>query len=206
MSVQGYQLASEDGSWLVTLTPESVALETPAFRSFAGQFGPLLGQVLAAATTAMDPVTCTRAGLRFVNLLLPPVAGSAWSRWVRPSLVAAHSDEFLAPGLTSASGQLLLEVAPRYRSTVRTGPADADGEAAFVLDLDTYTEPSSIWSPEQVAALFERLNGYGVALFQSLVTPEMLMHLTAASQPGEVPEGGAAGVRSTEERRSTDDV
>src|SRR5689334_3381857 len=40
VTTKGFQLTTEDGSWLVTLTPDSVAVETPAFRSFAEQFGP----------------------------------------------------------------------------------------------------------------------------------------------------------------------
>ena len=184
VSVSGFQLTAEDGAWLVTLTSDSVAVETPAFRSFADQFGPRLAQVISAATQAVQPVTLTRAGLRFVNLLRRPPGTDpeGWARWIRPSLVAAHSDELLGPGLLSQSQQLLFEVAPGIRATVRTGLAQVEGEEAFVLDVDTYAEPLHLWTEGEVVGLFERLNGCGVALFQSLVSPEMLAHLKLADK------------------------
>jgi uncharacterized protein (TIGR04255 family) len=186
VTTKGFQLTTEDGGWLVTLTPDSVAVETPAFRSFAEQFGPRLEHIVSAATEAVHPVTLARAGLRFVNLLRRPTGpdagpdGQDWSGWVRPSLVAVRGDDLLAPGLVSVAQQVLLDVEVGVRAAVRTGPARVDGDEAMVLDIDVYSEPSQLWRAEDVVARFERLNSCGVALFQVLVTPEMLTQLRAA--------------------------
>jgi uncharacterized protein (TIGR04255 family) len=173
----GVQLTSEDGEWMVTLLAGSVSLETPSFSSFSGQFGPLLAQVLRLATDVLDPVMLTRAGLRFVNVLHRPEAEGDWSRWVRPSLVAAQGDELLGSGLVSQTQQLLFDVAAAIKSAVRAGSAEVDGKEGFLLDIDTFSEPAALWLVGNVASVFDDLNASGVALFQALVTPEMLSRL-----------------------------
>ena len=175
--LSGVQLTSQDGAWMVTLMPGSVSLETPSFSSFSGQFGPLLGHVLRLATDVVGPVILTRAGLRFVNVLRRPEVEGGWSRWVRPSLVAAHSDELIGAGLVSQSQQLLFDVAAGIKRAVRAGGAEIDGKEGFLLDIDTFSEPASLWLLGNAIAVFDDLNRSGVALFQALVTPEMLSHL-----------------------------
>lgn len=173
----GVQLNCRDGEWMVTLLPGSVSLETPSFTSFSGQFGPLLGSVLRLATDVVGPVVLTRAGLRFVNVLRRPDIEGGWGRWVRPSLVAAHNDELVGAGLVSQSEQLLFNVTAGVTSAVRAGGAEIDGQEGFLLDIDTFSEPASLWATDNVETVFDDLNESGVALFQALITPEMLLHL-----------------------------
>lgn len=177
--VTGVQLTSHDRSWMVTLMPASVSLETPSFSSFAGQFGPLLGHVLRLVTDVVRPLTLTRAGLRFVNVLRRPDDAGGWERWVRSFLLAAHNDDLIGMGVVSQSQQLLLDVATGVRSAVQAGSAEIDGDEGFLLDIDTFTEPSTLWALEDVMFGFELLNRSGVALFQVLVTPEMLTRLSS---------------------------
>lgn len=179
----GFQLSPSDGSWIVTLMPDAVSLETPSFESFDGQFGPLFEHVLRLAAELAGPVTLHRAGLRFVNVLHRPPASAgdggvgSWARWVHPALVAPALDENLGSGLLSHSQQLAFELAQGVRSTVRTGEAIENGEEAFLLDIDTYMEPNALWSADEVRGRFEVLNEHGVALFQALVSAEMLTYL-----------------------------
>lgn len=183
--VTGVQLTSKDDDWIVTLVPGAVSLETPSFSSFAGQFGPLLAHVLHLTNTVMAPITLTRAGLRFVNVLHRPDKAGDWSRWVRPALVAAQSDELLGSGVISQSQQLLLGVERGVRSAVRAGNADVDGEEAYLLDIDTFAEPSELWTPEKAISTFDDLNRCGVAVFQGLISTEMLSHLLGSGVEGE---------------------
>jgi len=125
-----------------------------------------------------------RAGLRFVNVLRRPDSNGGWGRWVRPSLLAPADDDLLAQGLLSHTQQLVLDVADGVRSNVRTGGAEVDDEEAFLLDIDTFWETNNLWSIDEVVARFGALNSHGVALFQVLVTPEMLAHLGAGPQAG----------------------
>lgn len=175
----GFQLSPPDGSWIVTLMPDAVSLETPSFESFETQFGPLLGSVLELAAELAGPVTLHRAGLRFVNVLRRPdlTDEGPWSRWVHPTLVAPTLDDVLGPGLVSQGQQLVFEPAEGVRSTVRTGEGVENGEEAFLLDIDTYVEPNVLWSIEDVRERFGVLNEHGVALFQALISAEMLAHL-----------------------------
>lgn len=177
--VLGFQLSPSDGAWIVTLMPDAVSLETPSFESFEAQFGPLLGSVLALATKVAGPVTLHRAGLRFVNVLRrpDPADKGTWSRWVHPTLVAPTLDDVLGPGLVSQGQQLVFEPADGVRSTVRTGEGVENGQEAFLLDIDTYVEPNVLWAVADVRERFEVLNEHGVALFQALISAEMLAHL-----------------------------
>lgn len=180
----GFQFVPDDQSWIVTLMPDSVSLETPSFASFAEQFGPILDAVLQATAAVVTPVSLTRAGLRFVNVLKSPDGRADWSRWLRPALVAPHVDDLLATGIVNHSQQLVLDVAPGVRSAVRTGPAKAGDEDAFLLDIDTFAEPASLWVTTAVIELFGNLNANGVALFQSLITADMFAHLKGGQEVG----------------------
>lgn len=184
-SVHGFQFSPADEAWIVTLMPNSVAVETPSFASFTGQFKPLLEVVVRLATEIAEPLTLTRSGLRFVNVLRKPNHDGDWDRWVRPSLLAPINDELLNPGLVSHTQQLVLEIADGVRSNVRTGGAELDGEEALLLDIDTFSETNSLWSPDVVVAQFSDLNGHGVSLFQALVSAEMLAHLGAGGFAGQ---------------------
>ena len=177
VSAKGFQFSPEDKSWMVTLMADSVALETPSFLSFSEQFGPLLDEVVTAATVAVTPVSVIRVGLRFVNLLHSPDGQDDWGRWLRPSLVAPHIDELLRPGVLNHNQQLILDVAPNVRSTVRTGLTRRDDQDAFLLDVDTFAEPATLWTRESVSDWFKQLNESGVALFQALISAEMMTHL-----------------------------
>lgn len=181
-NVSGWQLAADDGQVQVTLMPDSAALETPAFRSYDDQFGPQFAAVLAAVNDTLAPVTTRRLGIRFVNVLKPPASQDAddWSKWIRPSLCAPLSDAGLAPGIDGIAHQLLLRVTTEIRSTVRAGVVDADGPA-YLLDIDTFNEPAELWSHTDVARGFDELNSHGVAVFQALISYDMLNYLRTGS-------------------------
>lgn len=196
VSKHGMQLSVEDGQWQATVTQEWVSLETPSFRSYAEDFEPVWTALLAAVSEALSPVTVMRAGLRFVNVLKPPVelaagapAVSSWDRWVRGSLAGPAGDDWLRAGVLAYAQQMLIEVGPAMRSGVRTGPLENEDRPAFLLDIDTFSEPQAVWADDEVVALFEQLNGCGVALFQGLVTPEMLNYLRGGDAAG----GGVRG-------------
>lgn len=209
-SQSGVQLATNDGQWQASVTADWVSLETQSFHSYAEEFAPLLRELLAAVTELQEPVTATRTGLRFVNVLRPPEEDAAapgapasrtWARWIRESVVAPAADEWLHEGVLNYTQQMLLDVEPAGRAAestwstespvtplrcgVRSGPVDEQA-SGFLLDLDNFAEPQSVWDSAAVMGLFDDLNECGVALFQQLVTPEMLNHLRGETSGGSV--------------------
>lgn len=221
-SQTGVQLTTSDGRWQATVTADWVSLETQSFHSYANEFAPLLGELLAAVAELLEPVTVTRAGLRFVNMLRPPqgdatVSGAgtpmAWGRWIRGSLVGPASDEWLRAGVLSYTQQVLLEVEITARAAastaatgtplrcgVRSGPVDEQA-SAFLLDIDNFAEPQSVWETANVLGLFEDLNECGAALFQQLVTEEMLNHLRGETSGGSATSGTRTDITTGEEQR-----
>lgn len=185
-SIHGWQLVTADGQMQVTVMPDSAAIETPAFRSYDEQFGQHLAAVLAAVNDTLAPVTTKRLGIRFVNVLKTPagVDPGDWTAWIRPSLCAPLTDPELSPGVVGATHQLVLQLATDVRSTIRTGAVDADGPA-WLLDIDTFTEPSSLWSTEDVRKGFDALNTHCVSVFHALITQDMLNYLRGTRPKGE---------------------
>lgn len=175
-TASGWQLVSEEQQVQVTVMPDSASLETSAFRSFDEHFGPQLGAVVEAVGGTLAPVTTRRMGVRFVNVLHAPIEdpSAGWARWVRAALCAPLRDEVLGGGVVALGQQLVLQVSDTVRSTVRAGTVDADGRPAFLLDIDTSVEPAALWSATDVVQGFAELNEHGVAVFQALVTAEML--------------------------------
>lgn len=169
----GFQLTNDDG-WTVSITNDWVTLETASFAGYSAAFGPILTHVLRAAAEAMDPVAVARLGLRFVNVLSLP-HGRKWTECLHPSVLGALNTPELAVGLAGQTQQLLFNVAEGVSSAVRTGPQP--GGEAYLLDIDTFSEPVSVWNTEQVIDGFATLNSNGVALFQALITPAMLGEL-----------------------------
>lgn len=172
-SITGFQLTN-DGGWTVSLTNEWVTLETAAFTGYQSEFGPMLANVLRAASEAMEPVAVARLGLRFVNVLELP-HGTDWTEWLHSAVLGALGTPDLARGLIGQSQQLIFRVAEGVSSAVRSGPQP--GNAAYLLDIDTFSEPTLVWNTERVVDGFATLNSHGVALFQALITPAMLKEL-----------------------------
>ena len=179
-TITGFQLTNEDG-WTVSLTNEWVTLETVAFAGYESTFAPKLATVVRAAAEAMQPVAVARLGLRFVNVLTRP-EGTAWTSWLHPAVLGAIGAPELAQGLIGQTQQFVFQVAEGVSSAVRSGPQP--NSAAYLLDIDTFSEPTAVWNTEQVVEGFNALNGHGVALFQSLITPDMLNQLRGGAVDG----------------------
>ncbi len=179
-SNSGFQLSTLDGTWSVTLLPDSASLETRSFHSFDNQFRPYLHALLQAVSETLRPTVLQRAGLRFVNLLRSPEPGPAeWPRWVSCAVCAPLQDEVVSAGVRALMQQMALQVTDKVESTVRSGVVEAEGEPGFLLDIDTYSQPATLWSRADAPGQFDQLNEHGVALFQTLITTEMLTRLRA---------------------------
>lgn len=172
-SITGFQLTNDEG-WTISLTNEWVTLETAAFTGYKSEFGPLLADVVRIASEAMEPVAVARLGLRFVNVLTLP-AQTDWTSCLHPAVLGAINAPELAQGLVGQSQQLVFQVAAGVSSAVRSGPQP--GNTAYLLDIDTFSEPATVWNTDQVVDGFATLNNHGVALFQALITPSMLNEL-----------------------------
>ncbi len=179
-SSSGFQLSTLDGAWSVVLLPDSASLETRSFHSFDDQFRPYLHALLRAVTETLRPTLLQRAGLRFVNVLRSPEPGPAeWPRWVSFAVCAPLQDEVVSAGVRALTQQMALQVTDKVESTVRSGVVEADGEPGFLLDIDTYSQPATLWSRADAPGQFDELNERGVAMFQALITTEMLTRLQA---------------------------
>ncbi|WP_159440845.1 TIGR04255 family protein [Jatrophihabitans endophyticus] len=177
---RGWRLTSEDDAWHLSLLPDSVSLETPQFTGFDDML-PRVLTALDAVTAQAAPTLVTRVGLRFINLLPAPETDGSdenWQQRLNAVLAAPLSDDTLRDGVLAFEQRMLLEIDDQIRSSVRSGPVhDGDGQRRFLLDIDTYTETSTLWASTQLPELISQLNDVSVSLFQHLVSESMLGYL-----------------------------
>ncbi len=144
-----WRFADLEDNWVVTLSTESVALETHAYNDFS-DFLSRLGRVLKALTKHIRPMVGARVGLRYINEI--PVTPDSWGSVVRPELLGPLAVPALAAKATGSVQQLALRGPDGVSVTVqhglvpagtvvvpRAGAAPSD-EKVYVLDYDVYRE------------------------------------------------------------------
>ena len=153
--VTGVQLTSHDRSWMVTLMPASASLETPSFSELCRAVRASARPCLATGHRRRQAPYSDACGPAVCQCLASSRRCWWMERWVRSSLLAAHNDDVIGMGVVSQTQQLLFDVATGVRSAVQAGGAEIDGDEGFLLDIDTFTEPSTLWALEDVMSGFE---------------------------------------------------
>lgn len=136
-----FQFRADDQTWTVTLTPNSVSLETTSYLDFA-DFAARWAELLGVVDDALSLVRQERIGLRYINELPcdPSPGPDDIRRLVREELVGAVGAHPRTGRLLSSMHEQRFAQDPgvctlRY-GLVRKQP----NEAAYVLDMDFYDE------------------------------------------------------------------
>jgi uncharacterized protein (TIGR04255 family) len=134
------------GSWQVTLTDTSVALETTEYSSRDDFCERALEVFKAVEKVALPPVV-DRVGLRYINRLTGP-ALERLGEWVIPQLQSLHGSVEGLP-IHHSITDTVIEITPVDRLQVRGGLLPSDtvfdpsltpfSEPSWVLDMDAFT-------------------------------------------------------------------
>jgi uncharacterized protein (TIGR04255 family) len=178
---EGWRFSSSDGASAVTLFPDSVGLETTAYKTWP-EFADRIASVINVLVDQVAPAFEQRLGIRFVNRIQNQGIQSpaAWDGLLSEYLLGP----ILHPGLASAVRGTQQIVQLDLGDGVACGlrhllvPADANrAEFDYLIDLDVFRERGIPFDPAGVESALTTFNDYAVQLFQAVVKPELLERL-----------------------------
>jgi uncharacterized protein (TIGR04255 family) len=164
--LMGYDLASADEKWKVSLTRDFLSLSTNQYTRWE-HFREHLEGPLQALIAVYAPAFFTRVGLRYQDLIqksrlgLPPETN--WSELIKPHIAGVHGVPELEGAVEESMGQLLISL-PQFSGKVRINygivqTADSD-EKCFLIDSDYYTEQrTKTDAADGILAYFNKQSG-----------------------------------------------
>ncbi len=187
---------SRDKRTAMTVRPEAIVVETTDYERYES-LRELVGKVLKARSVTARGVGVERIGLRYIDeIRVPPDNGdtsTSWNEWVHPSLLGPR-DVFSASGLTPSEHQgialfqagedqvLALRYGPRKGYAVdptlelRRPMLPPPDSPFFLIDIDSFWQPSGIWPEMDVETVLECIDRLHVPVrevFESLITDQL---------------------------------
>jgi uncharacterized protein (TIGR04255 family) len=162
----GYDFASADEKWKVSLTRDFLSLSTNQYTRWE-DFRQHLERPLQALTAVYDPAFFTRVGLRYQDLIQKSRLGlpetTRWSELLRPHIAGVHAVPELAGAVEESLGQLLISL-PQFGSRVRVNygivQTVESNENCFLIDGDYYTEErTKTDAVDAILAYFNKQSG-----------------------------------------------
>jgi uncharacterized protein (TIGR04255 family) len=142
----GYDFASADEKWKVSLTQDFLSLSTKQYSRWE-HFREHLQGPLKALIAVYAPAFFTRIGLRYQDLIqrsrLDLPATTKWSALIKPHMAGVHAVPELEGHIEESVGQLLIKF-PEFNGKVRLNygivQTEDTGENCFLIDSDYYTD------------------------------------------------------------------
>ncbi|MFZ3012899.1 MAG: TIGR04255 family protein [Nitrospira sp.] len=173
---QGYRLAGQSNDQEILLLPDSLTVMTSRYSTWS-QFQTQVSGAIRALQACYEPAFCSRASLRFQNLLRPTLYGFTkiqWAALVNPKVlgpfgIPGHKGQLqgsrhdIVVSLPESSHRFhLVHGFVQYRGAKQAAQA---GEPAYLLDQDYFTTQRLEWTDvrstldqfEQEAGRFFRL-------------------------------------------------
>jgi uncharacterized protein (TIGR04255 family) len=178
-SLAGWRFAADDDSWLVSLMPDYVSLETSAYTSWEGDFQGRLEAIIDAVAEVIKPALEQRLGLRYVDRIDEPSVESAqeWEPFIASELLGLIRHELLGEAVAAARQSLLLRLAGDVSCGLTHGFAadpSEGGKLSYLLDFDIHRDQPRAFEAARVKEAATQFNEYALQLFQLAVTPAFL--------------------------------
>jgi uncharacterized protein (TIGR04255 family) len=160
----GYEFASPDQRWKVSLTRDFLALSASKYKRWE-EFRDCFEKPLRALIKVYNPAFFTRVGLRYENLIRRSVLGldaaEPWAKLIRPPIAGMLMDG-LASNIEESVTQTLIKL-PEYNGRVRithglARAVDTD-EESFLIDSDFFTEEQTLDDATGILAYFNKQSG-----------------------------------------------
>jgi uncharacterized protein (TIGR04255 family) len=177
--VAGWRYRSSDGTWIVSVTPDNVALETTRYTTWE-DFGQRMRELLDATDAHVGPGIEQRLGLRYIDRIFEVDAGSPadWEPYLIPELLGLALHQPLGIAVKTARQQLLLDLGGGYSCTVNHGFVEGQNSRLnYLLDYDLFREGGRPFSVDDVSETLEVLHEDAGKLFQASITPALYEHL-----------------------------
>lgn len=175
----GWRLQSQDGQITISLTPDSLGLETTSYAGW-GHFSGLLKRVLDAYGQVIQPQAETRLGLRYINRMEEPKVSqpSEWQQWIEPQMLGMLAHR-LGSNVVNIQQQVQLAADRDTSATVQHGSFrdQTTGRLTYFIDLDVYREGVRPFDGEGTYEGVRALHTIVLQLFRSMLTSEMYQFL-----------------------------
>ena len=144
-----WQFADPQNQWTVTLSQESLSIETREYASF-GDFLLRLDEVVKALLGHISPTAFSRIGLRYINEIR--LKDMAWTEAIQPAILGPVALPEFVRGVVQAVQEILLRYEDGHGVNIRHGllpdgttvqprPGTEPSTGSFyVLDFDTFRE------------------------------------------------------------------
>jgi uncharacterized protein (TIGR04255 family) len=152
-----WRFASQDGAWVVSVTPDYVAIETSAYREYK-DFAARASQLLDAARDVLRFRDQVRLGLRYVNEIRHPEAATVedWAKLLDHDLLGIGG-KILGRQIVQTVQVMQVQM-PNGVLTIRHGwDAAGEGPSPYVIDLDAHDDETR---PFDVGAVMSRAAEY----------------------------------------------
>lgn len=174
----GWRMSSADG-WVVTIMPDSVALETSRYTTWDEDFGPRFRQIIEGVASRISPSIEQRLGLRYVDRITQPKVTSPdqWRDFVSEQFLGLIMHPIVGRLVKNSQQQTLLTLDDGISALVRTGFAvedDASSDLAYLLDFDVSRSEVRAFDVQSILEGAETLHDLNVRLFHQAVTPRLL--------------------------------
>jgi len=177
-TLAGWRLSSAEDGWVISLTAEYVAIETSAYQTW-DDFRERLAELIAATAAQLAPAIEQRIGLRYVDRIgeLELSEPQQWAQYIAPELLGPILHPKIGPTVKVAQQALALELGDGIACGLRHGVNSEQGSVDYLLDFDLSRQGGRAFEPEALLATADRLNEYGLQLFQAAITPELYERL-----------------------------
>jgi uncharacterized protein (TIGR04255 family) len=161
-SSKGYEFTSENGSWQITLTRESLALQCKSYRRWE-DFRGALQTALTLLEKMYEPSFYTRIGLRYRDVIARHQLGLKDVPW-RELLSEELASEFhsrISDAVEGTAHNLSLRLqGDGAKVTLHHGLGNKDGDVCYIIDCDFYTvERTGVQDAARILDYFNRQAG-----------------------------------------------
>jgi uncharacterized protein (TIGR04255 family) len=178
-----YQFQSSDENWRVSLSTTFITLEVSRYTSIE-DFRDRLASILRSLQNVVSIPQASRIGFRYVNRVDEPDTYARIGELVNPLVMGGGSVPLVSGAALMQSVSESLFIVGENRLLARwahlpprgtTDPTiDASDMPSWLLDLDTFKEGHSDFTPESLAAQSEELSRVGYKFFRWAVKSEFL--------------------------------
>jgi uncharacterized protein (TIGR04255 family) len=176
----GWRYKSQDGTWIVSIFPDSVSLETTTgYTSWAEDFRARLVELVGAISKHISPAMVQRVGLRYIDQISRPQVDtpSDWAPYISPEVLGPLLHPAFGDAITRAQQQLDLDIGEGVRCGLRHGffPDQANaGRLTYILDTDVFRDEIRRYDDNQIMDDANRFHNVALGLFRAVITPDLM--------------------------------
>lgn len=175
----GWRLLTVDGSWAITLSSDSFAIECSQYTSWS-EFKALLDALVEAVLATFEPKLVQRIGVRYLDRIWRSgsTVPSEWTGYLNESVLGMVNNPVLAPHVLVSQTYSELAIG-NYRMNVRGSIAsdNTPSKYSMVLDTDCFDERSALFVASDVLGVVNDLHMLNLQVFQQVITDQLYEEL-----------------------------